>query len=460
MSPGRSMTPRQISDLEAQLNASDLTIRLRALRELKHLADAGNAHVEPRKPWVNMHCHSVYSYNAHGFSPCRIAWEMFKRGVAVAGIVDFDVLDGLDETLAAGDAITYAFTLGLETRVYVKEFDNVVLNSPNEPAIAYYMGQGFVQPPRDDSTAGRTLRRLRDSAAARNKAIMERVNAYLDAVAIDYDTDVLPITASGNATERHMLEAYDNKAKQIIPDRKKRAHFWAAKLLMAANEVERIMDDPVQFRDAMRQKLMKYGSPGYAAPDPRNFPTHEDVVEMIRACGAMPMYAWVNGTTPGEEDTELLLDFFCTAGQVGINIIPDRNWNLRDPQEKTVKVARLNEIVAAATARSLPISVGTEMNRATQPLVDHFDSAELKPHVRTFLEGAQIIWGHSLLLRHGGFGYLSPQADVVFGKDVRRKNEFFRQVGSMPVPHGAVLQKLRAASKDGDTRAVVRALSG
>ena len=98
------------------------------------------------------------------------------------------------------------------------------------------------------------------------------------------------------------------------------------------------------------------------------------------------------------------------------------------------------------------------MNSATQPLVDHFDAPEMKPHVPAFLEGAQILWGHSLLLRHGGFGYLSPQAEAAFGRDVARKNAFFREVGEQPVPHGSRLQALRMASRAGDCKAVLRAL--
>ena len=31
----------------------------------------------------------------------------------------------------------------------------------------------------------------------------------------------------------------------------------------------------------MRKQLMKFGSPGYAAPDPKNFPTLEKAVEML-----------------------------------------------------------------------------------------------------------------------------------------------------------------------------------
>ncbi len=455
----RNSNKGRAAQIEARLDHPDRTERLRALRELKHLADTGALPTDDPRPWVNVHCHSFHSYNAHGFSPSRIAWEMYRRGLNVAGIVDFDVLDGVDEALAASDALLFKFTAGMETRIYVKEFEGVVVNSPNEPAIAYYMGQGFVRGPAPGSDAARTLRRLGECAAARNLAILNKVDEYLEDVTLDYDQDVLPLTASGNATERHMCEAYDTKACDVFPDRKRRARFWAAKLRMAEQDIRRIMDDPVRFRDTMRYRLMKYGSPGYVSPEPKNFPTHEETVSMIRACGAMPMYAWMDGTMPGEEDVELLLDFFCSAGQVGINIIPDRNWNYRDPAEKSLKVAKLNEVIARARSRHFPISIGTEMNRASQPLVDHLDAPELKPHVDVFLEGGQIIWGHSLLLRHGGFGYVSPQADAAFGKDVVRKNKFFRDVGARPVPHGSTLQALRAASKAGDPRRVLRALS-
>ena len=448
----------RISQLEEELNHPDLHTRLRALRELKHLADSGKAPIESPKPWVNMHCHTFFSYNARGFSPCRTAWEMFRRGVSVAAMIDFDVLDGIDEAMAASDALLFKFTAGIETRLFVKEFERDVLNSPHEPGIAYYCGQGFIEGPAPKSAAARTLEQMAQCAVARNQAMLERINAYLDDVQIDYEKDVIPLSAAGNATERHMLVAYETAARESIPDPTRRARFWAAKLHMARDETERLMNDSVQFRNVLRKKLMKYGSPGYAAPDPRNFPALPDVVEMIRACGAMPMYAWLDGTNSGEQDAELLIDFFITAGGAGLNIIPDRNWNLKDQGEKALKVAKLNEIIAIAQRRNLPINVGTEINNDSQPLVDRFDSAELKPHVATFLDGARIIWGHSLLLRHGGFGYLSPQAEAAFGNDVRKKNAFFREAGSRPVPHGAHLQALRAASRGGDVRAVLRAL--
>jgi len=449
---------KSISQLEEQLNHPDIHARLRALRELRHLADTGHAPVATPKQCVNMHCHSFYSYNAHGFSPSRVAWEMFKRGVDVAGVMDFDVLDALDETLAASDALLYKLTAGIESRVFVKEFERDVLNSPHEPGIAYYCGQGFVAPPAPGTQAAITLEQMARCARSRNEAMLNRINDYLDDVRLDYQNDVIPLSAAGNATERHMLAAYEKRAEAVFPDRARRARFWAAKLHLAQDEIDRLMTDSLQFRNILRKKLMKYGGPGYAPPDPANFPTLEQVVAMIRASGAIPMYAWLDGTNPGEQDAELLIDYFLNAGGAAINIIPDRNWNIKDAAEKAEKVANLNEIVSIAQKRHIPLNVGTEMNNHSQPLVDNFDAPELQPHAEAFCRGARIIWGHSLLLRHGGFGYLSRQAQAEFGNDVRKKNAFFLEVGSRPVPHGADLHKLREASKTADARAVLRAL--
>ena len=51
---------------------------------------------------VNLHAHTFCSYNCYGYSPTKYAWLARNAGLAVAGIVDFDVLDGLDEFYEAG----------------------------------------------------------------------------------------------------------------------------------------------------------------------------------------------------------------------------------------------------------------------------------------------------------------------------------------------------------------------
>ena len=79
---------------------------------------------------VNLHAHTFFSYNAYGYSPSKYAWLARKTGLAVAGIVDFDVLDALEEFLEAGRLVGLKTCVSLESRVFVPEFATRVINSP------------------------------------------------------------------------------------------------------------------------------------------------------------------------------------------------------------------------------------------------------------------------------------------------------------------------------------------
>ena len=139
---------------------------------------------------VNLHCHTFFSYNTYGYSPSKFAWLARKKGLAVAGIVDFDVLDGLEEFAGAGDLLNLRTCVGLETRAYVPEFSGKEITSPGEPGITYHMGVGFPS----GTLAADTqpfLSGLRQTAQKRNLELMQRVNLHLDPVQLDYDRDVL-----------------------------------------------------------------------------------------------------------------------------------------------------------------------------------------------------------------------------------------------------------------------------
>ncbi|MCB0130129.1 MAG: hypothetical protein KDD78_04750, partial [Caldilineaceae bacterium] len=71
---------------------------------------------------VNMHCHTFYSFNAYGLSPMALAWLARREQYAALGIVDFDVLDGVDEFLDACEQLDVRGSAGIETRVFVPEF--------------------------------------------------------------------------------------------------------------------------------------------------------------------------------------------------------------------------------------------------------------------------------------------------------------------------------------------------
>ena len=217
--------------LERQLDDFDRSRRSEALTRLWRAAELGEIALPEPGVEVNLHAHTFFSYNAYGYSPSKFAWLARKAGLAVAGIVDFDVLDGVDEFLDAGRRIGLKCCAGLESRVFVPEFATLEMNSPGGLLDSYNMGVGF---PRAASHP--FLAEMRAAAEKRTREMIERVNAYLDPVRLDFDRDVAPLTPSGNATERHLCEAYERKAIEAFPEPARRAGFWTERLGAAPAE--------------------------------------------------------------------------------------------------------------------------------------------------------------------------------------------------------------------------------
>jgi hypothetical protein len=277
------------------------------------------------------------------------------------------------------------------------------------------------------------LQVMRRKASDRTRGIIERVNSYLNPVTLDFEKDVSRLTPSGNATERHVCEAYYSKAMEIFKDIAKRAEFWAEKLDLPDAEIEKMIEDPVKMQAEIRSKTMKSGGVGYVKPDPESFPLLKDMNEFSMQCGALPTAAWLDGFSDGESDPEKLLDLHMANGAAAINIIPDRNWNFSDQEIKSKKVAELNRIIDAAKKRDLPIIVGTEMNAPGQKHIDDFSSDALAPHMDEFLNGAAIAFAHTMLQKNK-MGYLSEWASNNF-KSIKEKNSFFSELGKKTLPN-------------------------
>jgi len=450
------MSDETIDDLTAQLDAFDARQRRRALERLVKLTDP--AELSERRPEVNLHCHTFFSFNAYGYSPSRIAWVACRYGLEVAGIVDFDVLDGVEEFLSAGRLLKLKTVAGFETRAFVPEYRDKVTNSPHEPGVAYYITTGFTQLPEPGTAAAATLAEMAECARRRNLMMLERVNAYLDPVTIDYERDVLPLTPAGNATERHMLVAYERRAQELFPDRGALAQFWSEKLGEPVEHIQELLDDPVGLKNLARTRLMKYGGVGYAPPEEGSFPELDRVIDLTLRCGAVPSGGWLDGTNEGEKDPIELFEFWLSKGIPTVTVIPDRNWNIKDPDEKALKVARLHEALDAAVALQMPVLVGTEMNAYGQKFVDTFSRPELEPYRRTFLDGAHFAWGHTLLKMTTGVGCTGPWADAQFGADVGRRNEFFERIGRAPYPDEAARERLAALGPEAGPEAFLEVL--
>jgi hypothetical protein len=400
----------------------------------------------PATDWVNMHMHTFFSFNGEGWSPTRLAWEAAHRGLYSMAICDFDVLQGMEELLEAADLLQLRAAVGFESRTFFREYASQEINSPGEPGVFYFMGMGFIRLPSPGSRAAAVLADMLERSHARNRSLIQRINAGLGEVSVDYGAEVLPLTPDRNATERHIVNAYHAKAlREFGGDPDTAAAFWAARLGLDVQDACGSIKDTNRFTDKLRSKLMKKGGLGYQQPDAETFPALDTVIGMIRECRAIPMSTWLDGTSEGESAPATQLECLMAKGVEAVNLIPDRNWNLKDAAEKARKVAEMDRYVAAATALDLPLNVGTELNKAGQRFVDDFGVAPMQRHHASFRHGAEIMVGHMRLLRWADLSYIDAAAAAEFPARAAR-NAFFAAVGRLPGPDPRTRDRLGAMS--------------
>jgi len=439
-----------IEELEQKLDSFDSAERKEALLALCEKVRSGEITLPEPGTDVNLHCHTFFSYNTYGYSPSKFAWLARRRGLAVAGVVDFDVLDAIEEFLEAARELRLKGCAGLESRVFVPEFSDRVINSPGEPGISYHMGVGFPTS-RLQGELGDFLINLRELAQQRNRDLMDRVNKHLAPVELDYERDVLVLTPSGNPTERHICLAYVRKARAIFDDDNALRQYWSEKLGVEAKSLE--LPESRDLLNTIRAKTMKRGGVGYVLPNKGSFPLMADTNRFILAAGGIPTVTWLDGTSEGEKAIEELLEVSKATGAAAINVIPDRNYGTGHGEEK---LTNLYNVIELAEKLHLPVVVGTEMNSPGQKFVDDFDTEELSPLVPVFLKGAYIFYAHSVLQQQCGLGYTSEWARKNF-KDIKEKNEFFQTVGSSLQPQHE--DKLGGLNEDVTTQEILDKIS-
>jgi hypothetical protein len=432
-----------LTELETSLNDFSPETRRAAFDSLLAQTRLTPDATHPGIDAVNMHAHTFFSFNAYGHSPTSLVWLARKNGYAAMGTVDFDVLDAVDEYLDACELAGVRGSCAIETRIYIPEFASREISSPGEPGVAYHMGIGFTSS-RVTGEAARILEDMRQRASQRNRDLIERVNAYLSPVTIDYERDVLPLTPSGNATERHILVAYTRAAQEVCAKNgTDLVDFWAVKLGTPREQIASIIGDTPMLHNLIRSKLMKRGGVGYVQPGPTTFPSVEEFHQFILGCQALPCATWLDGTSKGEQAEEELLNLLIGKGVVALNIIPDRNWNIADAEQKRIKVQNLYNVVKLARSLDLPLNIGTEMNAYGQKLIDDFGASELAPVRQAFIDGAYFAYGHSILQRALGLGYQSEWSKSHIPTRAA-KNAFYMQAGRCIPPGKPGLTLLKA----------------
>ena len=193
-----------------QLNAPERSLRLEALRRLRHLRDENGPAAARNSRDVNNHIHTQYSFSP--YSPAKAVWMAAQAGLATAGIMDHDSIGGAREFIEAGRIMDLPTTIGAECRASfaATPLKGRRINNPDQPTVAYVALHGIPHSRIDAVT--RFFEPVRTARGKRNRAMTTRLNALMApaGIILDYNRDILPLSFAadgGEVTERHLLFA-------------------------------------------------------------------------------------------------------------------------------------------------------------------------------------------------------------------------------------------------------------
>jgi len=158
--------------------------------------------------YINNHIHTTYSFSP--YSPTAAVYAARMEGLCTAGIIDHDSISGAREFLEAAKLVDMPVTIGMEARVSMSgtRLEGRRTNNPDQVGVSYMTIQGVPHHKIDVLTE--FFKPYQAARHARNRQMVEKINALLPEIALDYDADVLPLSMAaenGGVTERHLMYA-------------------------------------------------------------------------------------------------------------------------------------------------------------------------------------------------------------------------------------------------------------
>ena len=186
---------------------------------LSNLADVLKTTVFPPMvpQYINNHIHTTYSFSP--YSPTAAVYAARMEGLCTAGIIDHDSISGAEEFLEAAKLVEMPVTIGMEARVSMAgtRLEGRRTNNPDQVGVSYMTIQGV---PHDKiDTLTEFFKPYQAARHARNRKMIEKINALLPGIVLDYDRDVLPLSMAaenGGVTERHLMYALAIKLVQQV----------------------------------------------------------------------------------------------------------------------------------------------------------------------------------------------------------------------------------------------------
>ncbi len=183
--------------------------------QLRAAAASGELPKIARTRYINNHIHTTHSFSP--YTPADAVYTAYMSGLCTAGIMDHDTVSGAREFIEAGGLLGMPVTVGVECRVDMKNtpFSGRRINNPDQNSCAYVAMHCI--PHQHIEAVDAWFAPYRAARGVRNRAMCKVINNLVpSALAIDYDSDVLPLSVSA-VTERHILFALTHKITNLYP---------------------------------------------------------------------------------------------------------------------------------------------------------------------------------------------------------------------------------------------------
>lgn len=396
------------------LAVNDVNVRLNNLKSL--IEENPSKIIEG---WVNLHVHTNESFSVFK-SPSEAVWYACKEGVEYFGINDHYTIDGHPEFRAACQITDLKATFSIEAIAMEPQSlkEGKRYNDPDNPGRIYLIGKGVIRDLKKGGKGYTILHTMKSAIQKRNRKIVEKMNELLKEKGIFIKlgfNEVLNLTPRGNATERHVVQAFCERIDNFVRNFDHKREIY--KKLLNNDIEEGILLNPSELQNFVRARLVKSGKPCYVEEDESAFTSIENLVDIHIEYGAVPTYPFMgNPVTEEEVNLEELIKKVIKLRMYAFDIIDQRTG------EK-----RVREIIDIASLYGFPVFIGTEHNtKRMLPLVG--DNAKNPEFNEYFKKSAQFVLGHQILSELCDFGYVTPDGKPRFG-DLKEGFRFFSEAG-------------------------------
>lgn len=294
----------------------------------------------PQVPqYINNHIHTTYSFSP--YSPTAAVYAARMEGLCTAGIIDHDSISGAQEFLEAAKLIDMPVTIGMECRVSMAgtRLEGRRTNNPDQEGVSYMTIQGVPHDQIDTLTA--FFRPFRQARHNRNRKMVDRINAILPEIALDYDADVLPLSMAaeeGGVTERHLMYALAKKLTDSVGKGQAMVEkLQEMGLTLSEKQTAQMLDTQYPFYEYDLLGILKSAFvPQIFIPATDECPTLQQMVQLCRQVDAYLCYAYlgdVGDSVTGDKKAQKFEDdylddvFECLKeeGVTAVTYMPTRN---------------------------------------------------------------------------------------------------------------------------------------